>query len=95
MTDTAKSPAQIAHEQRNAERKAQAAQAKAMRIDAHRRRNFAVSVDAFQRRDQRIADHQARNEAAALAAATLAFAEAVEDRYGIVANDNASIAKAA
>ena len=90
MTDAAaKSPAQIAHEQRNADRKAQAAQAKAGRIDAHRRRNFKVSVEALERRDQRLADHEARNEAAALAAATRAFAEAIEASHGIPANISA------
>lgn len=102
MTDVAtKSPAQIAHEQRNADAKAAAATAKAVRVLAHRTRNFAVSVDALQRRDQRMADHEARNEAAALAAATRAFAEAIEASHGIPAdlsapaNDNVALAKAA
>lgn len=101
MTDATKSAAQIAHEQRNAERKAQAAQAKDARIDAHRRRNFRVSVEALQRRDQRVADHEARNEAAALEAATRAFAEAIEATHGIPAelsapaNDNTALARVA
>lgn len=101
MTDVAtKTAKQIAHEQRNADRKLIAERQKAARIDAHRRRNFAVSVEACARRDQRIADHDARNEAAALAAATRAFAEAVEATCGIpadlsFANDNAALARAA
>lgn len=118
MTKTA---AQIAHEQRNADAKAAAAQAKAARVLAHRTRNFNASVDGVQRRDQRMIDgierniqrnadisiaaasrradriaaHEARNEAAALASATLAFAQEVEARFGIVANDNAALSQAA
>lgn len=110
MTDVAiKSAAQIAHEQRNADRKAEAAQRKVDRFLAHIDHNNAAAAGKVERRQARIQAHGLRNERTriaaaqardadeeqALASATRAFAEAIEDRYGIIANDNASIAKAA
>jgi len=92
MTDAAiKSPAQIAHEARNLQAKTDAAQAKVARFLAHVERNNQASVDAAARRSAR----EAAEESAALASATLAYAEAIEAHYGIAANDNAAIAKAA
>lgn len=90
MTD-----AQIAHNARNAARRAEAQQRKMDRFLAHVERNNAATVDAWDRRAKRIADHEARNEAAALASATQAFAEMVEQVYGIPANDNCARLKAA
>jgi hypothetical protein len=92
MDKTAK---QIAHEQRNAARKAEAAAAKAARMEAHFERNAELSIAAAVRRTERTAAHAERNERAALASATDAFAQAIEQRYGIVANDNVKVAAAA
>lgn len=86
-----KSAAQIAHEARNAQAKATAAQAKIDRFLAHVERNNQSSVNAAARR----ADDEARAEAAALASATRAYAEEIEARFGIAANDNFRVAKAA
>ena len=114
MTDVAiKSAAQIAHEQRNADRKVAAAQAKVERYLGHVERNNDAATAKVERRAARVQAHGLRNErtrfaaiqaraeansqdeTVALASATRAFAEAIEGRYGIIANDNAAIAKAA
>lgn len=92
MTDVAaKSAKQIAHEQRNAERKADKAQRRVDKFLAHVERQNQSAVEAAARRAARAA----QKEEAALADATLAYAAEIEARYGIAANDNASIAKAA
>lgn len=86
---------QAAHIARNEMAKLAAQDRKAGRIDAHRRRNADTSIEASMRRDQRIANHQARNEAATINASTQAYALEIERRYGIVANDNYALARAA
>jgi len=88
MDKTAK---QIAHEQRNAARKAEAEAAKAARMEAHFQRNVELSAAAAVRR----AERTATNEEVALASATDAYAEAIEQRYGISANDNNALPVAA
>lgn len=116
-----KTPAQTAHEARNAASKAAADQRRSERRLDHVARNEDVAAcaaqtraivaelkafdhlrlqdetaaAAIQRKAARVAAHQTRNEQAALASATLAFAEEVEARFGIIANDNAAIAQAA
>lgn len=106
MTKTAK---QIAHEARNAAAKQEAAQRKVDRFLAHVERNNDAATAKVERRQSRVQAHGLRNERSrvaaaqarnadedqALASATRAFAEMIERRHGIIANDNASIAKAA
>lgn len=88
MDKTAK---QIAHEQRNAARKAEAAAAKAARMEAHSQHNLDLATQAAVRREAR----SAANEETALASATDAYAQAIEQRYGIIANDNTALSAAA
>ena len=113
MTETTKSAAQIAHEQRNADRKAEAQQRKVDRFLGHVERNNDAATAKVERRTARVQAHGLRNdrsrraaiqaraeassqdEAVLLKSATRAFAEAIEGRFGIIANDNAAIAKAA
>lgn len=92
---TTKTCALSAHVARNAAARAASIDARIERFLAHVERNNQASIEAAQRRADRIRAHAARNEEAALVAATLAYAEAVEARCGIGANDNAAIARAA
>lgn len=108
-----KTAGQIAHEQRNAERRAIKQAATARRIAAHEQRNATSHDAAAARKVERFLAHverqnqssidaaaarairDAETEQALLDDAIRAVAEEIERRYGISANDNAAIAKAA
>jgi hypothetical protein len=79
------------HEQRNAASHDAAVTRKVDRFLAHVERQNQASIDAAAARAAR----DAEVEEALLIDATMAFAQAIEGRYGITANDNAAIAKAA
>lgn len=86
---------QAAHIERNINSNWQAAMRRRNRVLAHLERNEAAKQAAQERKAKRIADHQARNEAATVEASTQAYALEIERRYGIVANDNYALARAA
>ncbi len=86
---------QSAHIERNIDSNWQAEMRRRNRIIAHMERNEDARQAAKERKAKRIADHQARNEAAKVEASTQAYALEIERRYGIVANDNYALARAA
>ena len=86
---------QSAHIERNIDSSWQAEMRRRNRKLAHMERNEAAKKAAQERKAKRIADHQARNEAATVEASTQAYALEIERRYGIVANDNCALARAA
>lgn len=79
-----------ANQQHNLDLAAEAAARKAARIEGHAARNAAAAAAKIARQ----AAEAEANEASSLIDATAAFASAVEDRYGIIANDNAALRKA-
>lgn len=79
------------HQARNAASHDAAVTRKVDRFLAHVERQNQASIDAAAARAAR----EAATEEALLIDATIAFAQEIESRYGITANDNAAIAKAA